>query len=94
MTTIRRMTSLTIRMTVHGRDKEMAGFTDSPYEYMMQQEPEPGRSERVSAPQYPPGHRCHGCPYGRDRPCIGVCMKEIYREKRKNRAEGHQRMAE
>lgn len=56
----------------------MAGFTDSPYEYMMQQEPEPGRPERVSAPQYPPGHRCHGCPYGRDRPCIGVCMKALY----------------
>lgn len=88
MTTIRRMIFLGTRMTAHGRDKEMAGFTDSPYEYMMQQEPEPGRPERVGAPQYPPGHRCHGCPYGRDRPCIGVCMKELYPGKKKSRAEG------
>ena len=72
----------------------MAGFTDSPYEYMMQQEPEPGRPERGETPWYPPGHRCCGCPYGRDRPCIGVCMKEIYPGRRKNRAEGQQRMAE
>lgn len=72
----------------------MAGFTDSPYEYMMQKEPEPGRPEREGAFRYPPGHRCNGCPYGRQRPCIGVCMKELYPGKRKNRAEGQQKKAE
>lgn len=72
----------------------MAGFTDSPYEYMMQQEPEPGRAEKAGTLLYPPGHRCHGCPYGRDRPCIGVCMKELYPGKRKNRVVEKQRELE
>lgn len=30
------------------------------------------------APQ--PKSECDGCPYGRDRPCIGWCTKKIMRE--------------
>lgn len=82
MTIIRMMITPPARMICR-RDEAMAGFTDSPYEYMMQQKPEPGRLEGGSPPRYPPGHKCHGCPYGRERPCIGVCMKAIYPGKRK-----------
>ena len=54
----------------------MGFFTDSPYEYMMTQKPTEGR--RGSTPSfYPPGHKCHGCPYGKDRPCLGVCIKDL-----------------
>lgn len=54
----------------------MAFFTDSPYEYMMTQKPGAERRE-IAPPLYPPGHKCHGCPYGRDRLCLGVCIKEL-----------------
>lgn len=82
MTIIRKMAVLTARMGCR-RDDAMAGFTESPYEYMMQQKPEPAKPPVGGRPQYPPGHRCHGCPYGRERPCIGVCMKVLYPGKRK-----------
>ena len=61
----------------------MAGFTDSPYEHMMQQKPGPGKPVGDGGFQYPAEHKCHGCPYGRGRPCTGVCMKKIYPGKRK-----------
>lgn len=54
----------------------MAFFTDSPYERMMMQKPRGGQRETAPSP-YPPGHGCHGCPYGRDRPCLGVCIKKL-----------------
>lgn len=60
----------------------MAVFTDSPYEHMMQQKPGPGKPVGEGI-QYLPGHKCHGCPYGRGRPCVGVCMKALYPGKRK-----------
>ncbi|MCM1221260.1 MAG: hypothetical protein NC548_42955 [Lachnospiraceae bacterium] len=61
----------------------MAGFTESPYEYLMQQKPEPGKPVGETAYQYPLGHKCHGCPYGRGKPCIGVCLKGIFSRRRK-----------
>ncbi len=58
------------------RNDSMALFTDSPYEYLMTQKPTGGRRENAPSP-YPPGHECHGCPYGRDRPCLGACIKKL-----------------
>lgn len=55
----------------------MARFTDSPYERMMTQKPQAGRFPETEPPRFPPGHKCHGCPYGRDKPCVGMCLKEI-----------------
>ena len=82
MTIIRMMTTLTARMICR-RDDVMAGFTDSPYEYIMQQKPGSGKPVGEGGFQYPAEHKCHGCPYGRGRPCIGICMKKIYPGKRK-----------
>lgn len=53
----------------------MKHFTESPYEELMGLEPEAARPAPPQAP--PPGDRCRGCPYGRIRPCIGVCMREL-----------------
>lgn len=58
------------------RNDSMGFFTDSPYEYMMTQKPDAGRRESTPS-LFPPGHRCYGCPYGKDRPCLGVCIKEL-----------------
>lgn len=55
----------------------MARFTDSPYEYMMSQKPQSGRISEAEPPRFPPGHKCHGCPYGRGKPCVGMCMKDL-----------------
>lgn len=55
----------------------MTRFTDSAYEMMMTQKPHTGRQTETEPPRYPPGHKCHGCPYGRDRPCLGMCMKDL-----------------
>ncbi len=55
-------------------------FTDSPYEKMMEQVPA-GRETVSRPPARPPGHPCHGCPYGRDAPCIGVCYRELMKGK-------------
>ena len=54
----------------------MTRFTDSPYEKMMQQVPTEGREVHG-----PPGHPCHGCPYRRDAPCLGVCYRDLLRKK-------------
>ena len=51
-------------------------FTDSPYERLMTQTP-PGREKAPASPVRPPGHPCHGCPYGRDAPCLGICYKKL-----------------
>lgn len=58
----------------------MKHFTESPYEEMMGLEP--GAARPAPSREPPPGDRCRGCPYGRIRPCIGVCMKELAGEKR------------
>lgn len=31
------------------------------------------------------GERCGGCPYGRDRPCIGWCMEKLLVEMRQKK---------
>lgn len=62
----------------------MAQFTDSPYEYMMAQKPSARqRREKEPAPSLP--GRCRGCPYGRDRPCVGFCMKALLSDTGKKR---------
>lgn len=44
-------------------------FSNRPgMERMMQQKPAGGKE---------PEHPCHGCGYGRQRPCIGICYKEL-----------------
>lgn len=62
----------------------MVHFTDSPYERMMMQKPEPGRVG-AQPPALPTGHRCFGCPYGQNKPCVGVCMAEVL-DSRKGKA--------
>ena len=61
----------------------MTRFTNSPYEEMMQEIP-PGRERLEASPVWPPGHPCYGCPYGRDRPCMGICYRELMKGVRKN----------
>lgn len=58
----------------------MTHFTDSPYERMMVQIPTETR-EAHGPPALPTGHPCHGCPYGRDTPCLGVCYRDLLRRK-------------
>jgi len=62
----------------------MTRFTDSPYEKMMQQISVDTR-EAHGPPAFPLGHPCHGCAYGRDVPCLGVC----YRKLMKKRSDSH-----
>lgn len=52
-------------------------FTDSPYEKIMTQIPMGKRAADFSPPSFPPGHPCHGCPYGKGAPCIGVCLRKL-----------------
>lgn len=58
----------------------MRRFTESPYEELMGQVPE--GAHPAPSPGPPPGDRCRGCPYGKPRPCIGVCMKELAKKQR------------
>lgn len=89
MTIIRMMT---IRMADRNRGNDgMTRFTDSPYEYMMAQKPDADGRRESSAPRYPPGHKCYGCPYGRDRPCVGICMKDLNVPKRGKKKGDHER---
>lgn len=55
----------------------MVSFTESPYEYMMAQKPDTGRRDNVAS-RRPPDHKCCGCPYGRERPCVGICIRDLY----------------
>lgn len=61
----------------------MTFFTDPTYEYMMTQPPHIGRRIEREPSLFPPGHKCHGCPYGRDRPCLGMCLKDLQKEREK-----------
>ena len=58
----------------------MRYFTDSPFERMMMQIP---RHRQKSQPKPPPSRSrlCHGCPYVRSTPCMGVCYRELLRRK-------------
>lgn len=55
----------------------MTYFTNSPYEKMMMQVPDGRRAAVQPPPVFPPGHPCHGCPYGRGAPCVGICYREL-----------------
>ena len=51
-------------------------FSNRPgMERMMQQKPAGGKEPET--PALPLEHPCHGCGYGRQRPCIGICYKEL-----------------
>lgn len=55
---------------------KMPLFSDRPgMERMMQQKPAGGKEPET--PALSPEHPCHGCGYGRQRPCIGICYKEL-----------------
>lgn len=56
-------------------------FTDSPYEKLMTQIPR-GRGAADTPPPFPSKHLCHGCPYGRDAPCVGICYRTLTRIRR------------
>ena len=58
-------------------------FTDSPYERLMTQVPSV-RREVHGPPAHPSGHLCHGCPYGRDSPCLGICYRKLTKGREKN----------
>ena len=58
-------------------------FTDSPYERLMTQVPSE-RREVHGPPVRPPRHPCHGCPYGRDGPCLGICYRKLMKGREKN----------
>lgn len=69
--------TIILTMTRNGRIDGMTYFTDSPFERMMVQKPEPVRRQGAQTPAAVPGNKCYGCAYGRDRPCAGVCMKKV-----------------
>ena len=64
-------------------------FTDSPYEKIMTQTPEERGAADFPPPPFPPGHPCHGCAYGRDRPCLGICYRKIWKGRGKYEARNH-----
>ena len=61
----------------------MGHFTDSPYEYMMMEKPAGNARppQREGGIPYPAGPKCRGCPYGRERPCLGACIRELDRHR-------------
>ena len=62
----------------------MGRFTDSPYEYMMTEQPSSGQArETGTAPVL--SDKCQGCPYGRARPCVGFCLKDLMADIAKKR---------
>ena len=56
-------------------------FTDSPYEKFMTQIPDGRRAAESPPPSFPPGHPCHGCAYGRDKPCLGICYRKLMQKR-------------
>ena len=57
----------------------MTLFTENPLERMMIQKPGAGRREKPPPPSIPP--RCKGCPYNREPPCVGYCIKKLTEKK-------------
>lgn len=57
----------------------MTYFTDSPYERMMRETPE---EQRGNAPPVPASPPCEDCPYQRQAPCMGVCIKKLNHKER------------
>ena len=53
----------------------MTLFTDNPLEKLMIQKPGDGR--RVKPPPVSISLRCKGCPYNREPPCVGYCIKKL-----------------
>lgn len=58
-------------------------FTDSPYELMMSQKPDERREPEPPA-QFPKGHPCYGCSFGRGSPCMGICYRKLMKRGDKN----------
>ena len=57
----------------------MTLFTDNPLERMMIQKPHEGR--RGSQPPRPVPTHCRGCPYNREPPCVGYCIRKLSEKK-------------
>lgn len=58
----------------------MTRFTESPYEYMMTQKPYAGKEADSGPVAQLPESRCVSCPYGKGKPCIGVCIQKLLSE--------------
>ena len=58
-------------------------FTDSPYEWMMTQVPDERREPEPPA-QFPKGHPCYGCSFGRGSPCMGICYQKLMKRSDKD----------
>ena len=63
----------------------MTLFTDNPLERMMIQKPGDGRRGKPPPASIPP--RCRGCPYNREPPCIGYCIRKLTEKKTEKRKE-------
>ena len=57
----------------------MTLFTDNPLERMMIQKPGDGRRGKSPPASIP--LRCKGCPYNREPPCVGYCIKKLTEKK-------------
>lgn len=66
----------------------MTRFTDSPYEYMMTQKPYVGKETDSEPVAQLSESRCVSCPYGKEKPCIGVCIQKLLSEKTDRRKGG------
>ena len=53
----------------------MTLFTDNPFEKMMIQKPDYGKGEQ--SPPELSSPRCAGCPYKRQSPCVGYCIRKL-----------------
>ena len=58
-------------------------FTDSQYELMMSQKPDERREPEPPA-QFPKGHPCYGCSFGRGSPCMGICYRKLMKRSDKD----------
>ena len=63
----------------------MTLFTENPLERMMIQKPGDGRRGKSPPASIPP--RCKGCPYNREPPCIGYCIRKLTEKKTEKRKE-------
>lgn len=75
---------MTIPMLGMSRENNiMSQFTDSPYERLMKQVPEAGKGTEKRRDD-----KCQGCPYGRGRPCVGICMAQLLNRRKSGKKKG------
>ena len=61
----------------------MTLFTDNPFEKMMIQKPDYGKGEK--SPPELSSPRCAGCPYKRQSPCVGYCIRKLETKRQTDR---------